>query len=206
MNKPRNEPMEDEHLFPDDGQGNAAPDDEEESLLPADELPPITTVSIDLKDSRGIHYQGAFVFKVPTMRDEIEIGRRKSLLLPISVVNDVNAIMLAEMIAYLDVTIQKGEKGERLPKWWAPLDFYDAAPIAALYAEVTAYARRFRNEPDPVIGPAARKPARKSRQDGRGAVDGDVPPAVERRTISRTDGAGSSSAGASRRSPASRKS
>lgn len=163
-----------------------------------EELPPITTLSIDVADGRGIRYQGAFVFKVPNMRDTMEIARRKSQLLPVSVVNDMNGIMIAEMIAFLEVTVQKGDRG--IPKWWKPLEFYDETPIVALYAEATAYASKFRGEkPRTHARGPARGDAEEASTDGGGAVDGDVPTPVERRTIHRTASAGSASAGASRR-------
>lgn len=192
-------PRDDEHEFPEDGNGGSTTDPRD----PEEQLPPITTLSIDVLDSRGIQYQGAFVFKVPNMRDLMEIGRRKSLLLPVSVVNDTSAIMLAEMIAYLDVTIQKGDKGERLPRWWKPMEFYDETPIVALYAEATGYAKRFRGE-----GSADRRADADAASEGLDPaggsdVDGDVQAPVERRTLHRTDSARSASAGHSRRSPAS---
>lgn len=181
----------DDAEFPEDEKKPAAHDDDGE------ELPPITTLAIDVTDARGIRYQGAFVYKVPNMKDTMEIGRRKSLLLPVSVVNDVNSAMIAEMIAYLDVTLQKGDRG--LPKWWKPLEFYDETPIVALYAEATAYAKKFRGEIRSDGGRAAREDEDGSSDDGGGMVDGDVPPPVERRTLHRTDAAGSASAGAARR-------
>lgn len=187
----KNRRIEDD--FPEDDDAKPEAEDERE------ELPPITTLSIDVTDGRGIRYQGAFVYKVPNMKDTMEIGRRKSLLLPVSVVNDTSAIMLAEMIAYLDVTLQKGDRG--LPKWWKPLEFYDETPIVALYAEATAYAKRFRGEePRAVDRGTTEEAGEGSADDGGGALDGDLPPPVERRSLHRTDSARSASAGASRRS------
>jgi hypothetical protein len=189
----KNRQQHDEDEFPDDGKEEAVQEEERE------ELPPITTVSIDVVDGRGIRYHGAFVYKVPNMRDTMEIGRRKSQLLPVSVINDTNAIMIAEMIAYLDVTLQKGDRP--LPKWWKPLEFYDETPIVALYSEVTAYAMKFRGEkPRPNAHGTAGADEEAPAGDGGSAVDGDVPPPVERRTVHRTAAAGSASAGASRRS------
>lgn len=191
MGKPNRQQRDDEHEFPD---GGAA-----DTRDPDDQLPSITTIQLDVYDKRGIHYQGAFVYKVPNMKDLMEIGRRKSQLLPISVVNDTQAIMLAEMIAYLDVTIQKGEKGERLPRWWKPLEFYDETPIVALYAEVVEYSRTFRGESSSDRRADEEAATEKPETDGGGDVDGDVQPPVERRSIHRTDSARSASAGGSRR-------
>lgn len=179
---------------------NDFPNEHAETPAAGEELPPITTLHVDCTDKRGIHYQGAFIFKVPTLRDEIEIARQKSLLLPVSVVNDVNGVMLAEMIAYLSVTIQKGDKGERLPKWWKPLEFYDVTPVVMLYAEATAYGKRFRGESNADDRANEGEAADEHADDGGGAVDGNVPPPVERRTIHRTDAARSASTSASRRS------
>lgn len=164
-----------------------------------EELPPVTTLHIDVVDDRGIHYQGSFIFKVPNMREEIEIGRRKSILLPVSVVNDTQAFLLAEMIAYLDVTIQKGEKNERIPDWWKPLEFFDPTPITALYQEASAYAKKFRGSGVTDGTRAASEDAEKQSSDDRSDVDGHVQPSVKRRTIHSTDSTGSAEAGASRR-------
>jgi len=163
------------------------------------QLPPVTTIKLDCTDGRGIHYEGWFTFKVPNMKDTMEIGRRKSLLLPISIVNDVNAAMLAEMIAYLDVTLQKGDDGARIPKWWKPLDFYDETPIVALYAEATAYAKTFRGEARPNDRADEEAPAERHEDAGGSDVDGDIQPPIERRTIHRTDSARSTSAGSAGR-------
>ena len=115
-------------------QWNAAENDKE-----AEDLPPLTTLSIDVEGSRGKRYQGSFVFKVPTIGEQIEIGRLKAAYLPQGSAADPNAALLVEQCCFLEVTLQK--KG--LPAWFRPFELYDAAPISALYAEAIKYERRF---------------------------------------------------------------
>lgn len=104
-----------------------------------EDLPPLTTLTIDVTGSRGKHYQGSFVFKVPTIGEQIEIGRLKAAYLPQGATSDPNAALLVEQCCFLEVTIQK--KG--MPAWFRPFDLYDAAPVSALYAEAIKYERRF---------------------------------------------------------------
>lgn len=184
--------IEDNDQFPEE-------EEQQQDDAPFEELPPITTLKIDVRDARGIHYQGSFSFKVPSLRDEMEIGRIKSQLLPVSVVNDANALLLAEMIAYLEVTIQKGEKQgkgfSRIPEWWKPLEFYDPTPLSALYKEAVAYAARFRNDPGSEQQDADEDAGEGSEGADRSVVDGHVQPSKQRRTLHRTDSAGSAKAG-----------
>ena len=102
-----------------------------------DKLPPITTLSIDVTDDRGKRYVGDFVFKVPQLGDQIRIGTLKAHYLPNGGNADVNAALLVEQICYLEVTIQTK------PDWWQPFQFYDAAPVSALYTEAASYEARF---------------------------------------------------------------
>jgi len=104
-----------------------------------EDLSPMTTLSIDIKDTRGKRYNASFVYKVPSIGEQIEIGRLKSAYLPQGAVADRNAQLLVEQICYLEVTIQKND----LPAWWKPFELYDAAPVTALYAEAIKYERRF---------------------------------------------------------------
>jgi hypothetical protein len=98
---------------------------------------PITKIQLDVKGSRDKRYQGEFVFHVPTIGDQIRIGRLKSEYLPSGGVADPNAALLVEQCCYLAVTIKKA------PDWWDPFAMYDAVPISALYAEGTAYEATF---------------------------------------------------------------
>lgn len=99
----------------------------------------MTTLSIDAKDTRGKRYKASFVYKVPTIGEQIEIGRLKAAYLPQGAAADRNAQLLVEQICYLEVSIQKTD----LPAWWKPFELYDAAPVTALYAEAIKYERRF---------------------------------------------------------------
>lgn len=104
-----------------------------------EDLPPITTLSIDVVGSRGKRYQGSFVFKVPTIGEQIDIGRLKSAYLPQGSAADPNAALLVEQCCFLEVTIQK----KNMPAWFRPFELYDASPVSALYAEAIKYERRF---------------------------------------------------------------
>jgi hypothetical protein len=107
---------------------------EEES----EDLPPITTLHIDVKGTRGKRYVGDFTFKVPTLGDQVEMARIKTTYLPQGGAADVNGALLVEQIAYLTITIQKPT-----PAWYKPFALYDATPISALYMEAIGYERRF---------------------------------------------------------------
>lgn len=107
-----------------------------------EELPPITTIELDCTDDRGRQYKGSFVFKVPTLGDQIVIGKLKAQYLPDGAAADTNAALLVEQICYLEVCLQFSNKHPR-PDWWKPFHFYDATPVTALYMEVMAYEARF---------------------------------------------------------------
>jgi hypothetical protein len=143
------------------------------------ELTPLTVIHLDVTDARGKRYFGDFTFKVPTIGEQIEIGRRKIEQLPIGAAADPVAGILVEATCYLSVTIQKK------PDWWKPWEFYDSLPLMALYKEARDYAGRF-------LGEAARpkaNPREDSKpQNGAGSADHDqadvgreVPPASQRR-------------------------
>jgi hypothetical protein len=112
-----------------------APTEEAEEAL--DEISPVTTLSIDVTDTRGRRYRGDFVFKVPTLGEQIQIGRLKNEFLPNGAASDPNSLALNEQICFLQVTIQKK------PDWWKPFQFYDATPVSALYGEALKYERTF---------------------------------------------------------------
>jgi len=105
----------------------------------ADELSPIKSIQLDVQGSRK-RWVGDFVFKVPTLADQVKIGAMKTAYLPMGSANDVSAATLVEQICYLEVTLQKK------PDWWKPMEFYDATPVSKLYEEVTRYERRFHGE------------------------------------------------------------
>lgn len=113
-----------------------APDKAEDDLLPA-----ITRLEIDVTGIRGQRYQGDFIYKVPTLADQISIGRLKNTYLPQGGAADANASILVEQISYLAVTIQDPK-----PDWWEPFGSYDATPLSALYKEALSYEQRFHGE------------------------------------------------------------
>lgn len=98
---------------------------------------PISTFSIDCKDTRGKVYAGQFTFRVPALGDQIKIAQMKAHYLPNGAAADPNGLMLAEMISYLEITLT--EK----PSWWAPHLFYDATAVNEVYGRCLAYADRF---------------------------------------------------------------
>jgi hypothetical protein len=116
---------------------------------------PVTTLRLNVVGSRGKRYQGDFVYHVPTIGDQVRIGRLKSEYLPNGGLADPNAALLVEQCCYLAVTIKKA------PDWWEPFAMFDAAPISALYAEGTTYEGKFhgtdsqpQNDSDPAGEPA----------------------------------------------------
>jgi hypothetical protein len=150
---------------------------------PAEDLPPLTTLSIDVKGSRGKQYKANFVFKVPTIGEQIEIGRLKAAYLPNGSAADPNAALLVEQCCFLAVTIQK----TNLPVWWKPFEMYDAAPVSALYAEALKYERRF-HLGDAQPGAAAAgvgTPEERSGDDSEteSALGEDIPPPAQRRKV-----------------------
>jgi hypothetical protein len=101
-------------------------------------LPGITKLHIDVTGTRGVRYQGDFIFRVPRMIDQVSIGRLKSEYLPQGGVADPNAAIIVEQLCYLAVTLQDPK-----PDWWQPSEFYDAAPLGAVYKEALNYERKF---------------------------------------------------------------
>lgn len=97
----------------------------------------ITTIEID-ETVNGQRFKGAFTYKVPTLGDQILIGRMKSQYLPNGAAADPNAQALVEWLCYLEVTLQKP-----LPAWWKPMEFTASDVVAKLYSEVVAYANSF---------------------------------------------------------------
>lgn len=104
----------------------------------ADEgLSPIHAFEIDVTDYRGKRWSGRFVFRVPTLGDQVKIARLKAALLPAGAAPDPNGGLLAEMMAYTQVCFS-----ER-PNWWKPERFYDPLPLITAYKEARMYERRF---------------------------------------------------------------
>jgi hypothetical protein len=101
-------------------------------------LSPVYPFHLDVKGDRGVSWVGDFVYQVPTIGDEILIGRMKNQYLPQGGLADSHSALLVEAISYLEVTLK-----ER-PKWWEPLKMRDSSPLFAVYSEVRSYERRFR--------------------------------------------------------------
>ncbi len=151
---------------------------------PEEELPPLAMLTIDVKGSRGRRYAHSFKYKVPTLGEQVMIGRMKAEYLPKGGDADSNAALLIEQICYLEVTLQK----EGVPAWWKPFELYDAAPVGALYGEAVKYERRFHGsaaDAEPDQADASARP-----EDTNGAVSEDsagvgrkVQPAAKRRKV-----------------------
>jgi len=101
-------------------------------------LPSITKIHVSVVGTRGVRYQGDFIYRVPRMIDQVSIGRLKSEYLPQGGMADPNAAIIVEQLCYLAVTIQDPK-----PDWWKPSEFYDAAPLGAVYKEALNYERKF---------------------------------------------------------------
>lgn len=117
---------------------------------PAARLPIITRIEVD-ETIRGVRYAGTFVYKVPTLADQIMIGQMKARYLPNGGKADPTSELLVEQICYLEVTLQDPK-----PSWWNPLEFIEADILAKVYVEAMGYANTFlgRNKIDGATGGA----------------------------------------------------
>lgn len=151
-------------------------------------LSPITTLTLDVQGTRR-RYEGTFYFKVPTIQDQLRIATIKRGFLPAGAGEDIKAAQLADVIAYLTVTIQFSEDFPR-PKWWAPMEAYDSTPYAKLYEEALDYEDRFhgRHAVDRADGDGAAGEGERDR-DGAVSLGGEVRPATQRRETLAGDGA-----------------
>lgn len=158
------------------------------------DLPATTQIEIDVVGSRGKRYQHVFTYTVPTLGDQIDIGKLKTLFMPQGSGADPNAALLNEQIAYLTVTIDQ----DSVPSWWVPMEMRDAAPIGALYREALDYERRFHGAPAETRGDGPDEGVDVAEGDsdagtGTDAADGGVgggaqPPAQRRKTLSSSRG------------------
>lgn len=107
---------------------------------PTEEVPKITRLKINVVGSRGRRYQGEFVYKVPNLGEQRDIGRLKAFYLPQGCVADPNAALIVEQVCYLQVTLKDPK-----PEWFPndPFELYDATPLSALYGEALKYERWF---------------------------------------------------------------
>jgi len=104
---------------------------------PTERLPPTTRIEVD-ETIRGVRYAGTFVFKVPTLADQIVIGQIKARYLPNGGKADPVSELLVEQICFLEVTLQDPK-----PSWWRPLEFTESDLLAKVYVEAMGYANTF---------------------------------------------------------------
>ncbi len=165
--------MKDDDLFdPDKVLGGTSEDDDS-----SDELPAITKLAIDVTDERGKRFVGEFTYTVPTLGDQLLIGRKKALLFPAGILPGDSSGMISEMTAYLEVTLAK----EGRPSWYKPTRFYGAAVLSEIYAHARAYEARFLGVGGDDDAVDAKETAEGSDAAGEGDVERDVQPPAERR-------------------------
>lgn len=141
------------------------------------DVPAVKRIDIDVTDSRGKHYAGSVVYRVPAIGQQIEIGRMKAAMMPAGAPTDGDmAGMLCEMLCYLAVTLDKNS----LPPWWKPHRFYDSTVVSFVYAQARAHHARFLGVADE-RGVDDEEAALGSGGDDLDAVERDVQPAAERR-------------------------
>lgn len=144
-----------------------------------EEVLPVTKIHLDV-ESEGKRYEGDFVYKVPTLGDQIAIGRMKTAYLPQGAIADPNAALIVEQVCYLEITLQKPR-----PDWYQPFKLYDAVPISRLYAEAVAHERRFHGQPSLLQAApqadAGSEDGAADRGDGEAPVGRKVQPAAKRR-------------------------
>lgn len=108
---------------------------EEESEEAADS--PTTVIEVNTV-VRGTSYRGTFVFRVPSIKDQITIGQMKALYLPNGATADPASATLVEQICYLEVCL-----GPDRPNWWKPMEFKEGDLLALVYQRGIAYANKF---------------------------------------------------------------
>ncbi len=132
---------------------------------------------------RGHHYKGTFTAKVPSIGQQIEIGRMKTIYLPQGAAADMNAAALVEAICYLEVCLEKDKR----PEWWAPMDFLDSVIVMRVYAEVIAHANNFlgvsKKSGSTAETDEGHEEARGEDAPAESSVDEDVQPARKRREV-----------------------
>jgi hypothetical protein len=157
-------------------------------------LSPVTYLKIDTESADGQRkYVGRFRYKVPSLGDRIDIGTLKTQLLQSMVVSTDDSVLIAQMIAYLSITIDR----KSAPEWWqnskSGADLYDHAPVVALYQEALEYEMTF-------LGGSKNAEADREGSDrgsdvaAPGDVEPDVQPPAQRRTVVATLGARSAGA------------
>jgi len=151
---------------------------------PAEELTPVSKVTLDVTGSRGKRYQGVFHFKCLQLGDQVQLAKLKAHYLPQGAAADPNGMLLVEQICYLEVALLDPK-----PDWWRPFQLYDATPVSALYTEVASYEARFHGE-DPDRRGLPEVSGAEGEHDGGDPPAGDAavgrkvqPPAQRRETL-----------------------
>jgi hypothetical protein len=158
-----------------------------------EDLPPTTTIALDIPSADGKRrYRGRWCYTVPTLGMKIDIGRLKTLYLPMGSAADAEALGIVETIAVITVCCQpidENGKNTAAPGWFDPINARDFSPYAALYKEAMAYDRRFRGEQAPPGRRSDEEAADEAGSDAGGEdaeadarVGGDVQAPPERRT------------------------
>jgi hypothetical protein len=144
---------------------------------PEEDLPAVAVFEIDVQGTRGRRYKGRFIYKVPSIGDQIKIGQMKSIYLPSGAAADQNAMLLVEQMCYLEITLQKPR-----PDWYQPLSMYDAAAMSELYRRALDYERKFhRADAERPTDQGIDNSAEGSTEDSAPAVGRKVQPPAQRR-------------------------
>jgi len=152
-------------------------------------LGPTTLIDIDVKDARGERYTGTFFYKVPTLGQQVEIGKMKNMYLPTGSGADVSAATVVEVICYLTVCITFNDKHAK-PKWWNPMEAYNLDPYSALFGRCLDYEARFHGKgANPGADEGELREEEKPPGDDQVRVGGEVQPAPKRRETLAGDGA-----------------
>lgn len=152
-------------------------------------LPAETTFSIDITSARGKQYAGTFRYRVPTLGQQIEIGRLKTAYLPQGAAADVNAASLVEIISYLSVCIHFDDTHKK-PSWWNPLQTHDHEPYTELFGRCLDYEARFLGKrPERRADQGESEGVRKLPRDDSPVVGDEVQPPAKRSETLAGDGA-----------------
>lgn len=122
------------------GTGGAAKPAEKKKDLPAQEF-----ITLDVVGRKGKRYTGRFLYTVPKIGAQLQIGALKSAYLPQGSAAAPDAGVIAEVLAYLTVTLTFNDANPK-PSWWKPLDMYDFVPYQTLYGRCLDYEAKFHGE------------------------------------------------------------
>ncbi len=116
----------------------------EEAAKPETALSPHKVLELDCKSANGRRsYKGKFPYKVPTMGDRVDIATLRAQYTQQVQNVAADGVSIADMIAYLNVTLDQ----EKCPDWWKEskfgIDLYDYTPIMELNDLGRAYEATF---------------------------------------------------------------